>query len=183
MADGLRPIDLAVLQLFEPGERAYVELLIDLFPTQAGPLAEIHLPQTWQNGGNLVLQFDQGRQCLLHAFHRAGVNHVKRIALQVLGHGTRLLVPKRRQLHIDCSTKDAVIGRFNFTMADEEKSGWRRHRQRAGQELDYAAGAAVSAERWACSNSPIPSLARATIAASCSSVNVASSPEPCNSTN
>src|SRR5437773_8861503 len=106
-----------MFELFEPCERAYLELLGHLFPTQTGPLAEVHLTQSRQDRGDSILELNEPGERLLHSSHRTGIDGIERITLEIFGHRARLFVSERRKLHIDPATEHEMIRRVHFAVA------------------------------------------------------------------
>ena len=117
-----------MLNLVQPLVRWKLEPLLDFLPAQAGPVAKINLPQPGENDLFVPFDFQRRRERLLDALHRTGVNRVNRFAAQVIRENFRLLLAVRRQVHVNPSAESALILRFDFRMADQQKSGGRRHR-------------------------------------------------------
>jgi len=116
------------IEFLQPVERANAKLAVNLFPSQARPVAEIHFTKTRCHHGGTRTVTGNRRKRLLGAAHRADVNGIDGALADVASERRGLLLAARGKLHINAASGEhPVIAIFDFTMTDEEQTNRMYH--------------------------------------------------------
>src|SRR5215472_10379996 len=74
----------------------------------------------------MTAPFECRRERLLHALHRAGVNRVNRLALQIFRQLFRLALAAWRKVHVNAPAENPLVPRLDLAVPDEQQPrGWR----------------------------------------------------------